>query len=61
MKLSKKQSQVIKNEQSQENQTKRVIVPVLESILYEAMPALDHGFVRIPIARLAATQVELKR
>ena len=29
------------------NQTKRVTAPALEKILYEAMPALDHGFVRV--------------
>ena len=32
---------------SQENKTKRVTAPALENILYEAMPALDHGFVRV--------------
>ena len=46
MKLTKEQSQEIKDQQSQQNQTKRVTVPTLENILYEAMPALDHGFVR---------------
>ena len=47
MKLTKEQSQEIKDQQSQQNQTKRVTVPALEDILYEAMPALDHGFVRV--------------
>ena len=47
MKLTKEQSQEIKDQQSQQNQTKRVTVPALESILYEAMPTLDHGFVRV--------------
>ena len=42
MKLTKEQSQEIKDQQSQKNQTKRVTVPALENILYEAMPALDH-------------------
>src|SRR5210317_584751 len=47
MKLTKEQSQEIKDQQGQQNQTKRVTAPELENILYEAMPALDHGFVRV--------------
>ena len=47
MKLTKEQSKEIKDQQSQRNSTKRVTVPELEKILYEAMPALDHGFVRV--------------
>ena len=47
MKLTKEQSESIKNQQSQSNKTKRVTVPELEEILYEAVPALDHGFVRV--------------
>ena len=47
MKLTKDQTNEIKALQSQSNQTKRVIAPELEKILYEAMPALDHGFVRV--------------
>ena len=47
MKLTKEQAQEIKDQQSQENKTKRVTAPALENILYEAMPALDHGFVRV--------------
>ncbi len=47
MKLTKEQSEDIKNQQSQSNQTKRVTAPELEKILYEAIPALDHGFVRV--------------
>jgi len=47
MKLTKEQSEDIKNQQSQSNETKRVTVPELEKILYEAIPALDHGFVRV--------------
>ena len=38
MKLTKEQSQEIKDQQSQVNQTKRVTAPALENILYEAMP-----------------------
>ena len=47
MKLTKEQQEEIKNQQSQTNSTKRVTAPDLEKILYEAMPALDHGFVRV--------------
>jgi thymidylate synthase (FAD) len=47
MKLTKEQSQEIKDQQSQQNNTKRVIGPELEKILYEALPVLDHGFVRV--------------
>ena len=47
MKLTKEQSQEIKDQQSQENSTKRVTAPELESILYEALPILDHGFIRV--------------
>ena len=36
MKLTKEQSADIKNQQSQSNSTKRVTVPELEKILYEA-------------------------
>ena len=46
MKLTKEQSDEM-NQQSQKHQTKRVIAPELEKILYEAIPALDHGFVRV--------------
>ena len=47
MKLTKEQSQEIKDQQLQQNKTKRVTAPELENILYEAMPVLDHGFVRV--------------
>ncbi|MDC3008244.1 FAD-dependent thymidylate synthase [Candidatus Pelagibacter sp.] len=47
MKLTKEQQQEIKDQQSQENKTKRVTVAELENILYEAIPILDHGFVRV--------------
>ena len=46
MKLTKEQQQEIKDLQSQDNKTKRVVAPQLESILFEAIPILDHGFVR---------------
>ncbi len=47
MKLTKEQKQEILGQQSQKNVTKRVTSPELEKILYEALPVLDHGFVRV--------------
>ena len=47
MKLTKEQIQEIKDQQSQQNLTKRVTSPELEKILYETIPALDHGFIRV--------------
>ena len=47
MKLTKVQEQEIKDLQSQENKTKRVVAPELEKILYDAISVLDHGFVRV--------------
>ncbi len=47
MKLTKEQEQNIKEQQSQNFKTKRVTSPELEKILYEAIPILDHGFIRV--------------
>ncbi len=47
MKLTKEQKQEILDQQSQKNVTKRVTSPELEKVLYEAIPVLDHGFVRV--------------
>ena len=47
MKLTDQQIKDIKNQQSQENKTKRVVAVELENILYEAIPVLDHGFIRV--------------
>ena len=47
MKLNKEQKQEIANQQEQKNITKRVTSPELEKILYEAIPVLDHGFIRV--------------
>ena len=47
MKLTKEQKKEIGDQQSQNNITKRVTSPELEKILYEAIPVLDHGFVRV--------------
>jgi len=47
MKLTKEQKQEIVDQQSQKSTTKRVTSPELEKILYEALPVLDHGFIRV--------------
>jgi len=47
MELTDQQKKEIIEQQSQENTTKRVTSPELEKILYEALPVLDHGFVRV--------------
>ena len=47
MKLTKDQKQQIADQQTQKNTTHRVTSPELEKILYEALPVLDHGFVRV--------------
>ena len=47
MKLTTEQQKEIKDQQSQKNSTKRVTSSELEKILYEALPVLDHGFVRV--------------
>ena len=47
MTLSEQQKKEILDQQTQKNTTKRVTSPELEKILYEAIPILDHGFVRV--------------
>ncbi len=47
MTLSPEQKKEILEQQAQKNTTKRVTSPELEKILYEAIPVLDHGFVRV--------------
>ena len=47
MKLTEEQIKEIKEQQSQQNSTKRVTAPELEEILYDAIPVLDHGFIRV--------------
>jgi len=47
MELTNQQKQEIADQQSQNNQTKRVTSPELEKILYQAIPILDHGFIRV--------------
>ena len=47
MNLTTDQKKEIAEQKLQKNSTKRVTVPSLEKILYDAIPALDHGFVRV--------------
>ena len=47
MKLTTEQQQEIAEQQSQKNTTKRVTSLELEKILYDAIPVLDHGFIRV--------------
>jgi thymidylate synthase (FAD) len=47
MELTSEQKKEIQEQQSQSNSTKRVTSPELEKILYEAIPVLDHGFIRV--------------
>ena len=47
MKLTEDQKKEIIEQQAQKNTTKRVTSPELEKVLYEAIPVLDHGFVRV--------------
>ena len=58
MKLTKEQKQEILDQQSQKNITKRVTSPELEKILYEAVPILDHGFVRVVEDPLVPARVQ---
>ncbi len=47
MKLTPDQLKEIKEQQEQSNTTKRVTAPELEKILFDALPVLDHGFIRV--------------
>ena len=47
MELTSEQKKEIHEQQSHSNSTKRVTSPELEKILYEAIPVLDHGFIRV--------------
>src|SRR5215471_9072678 len=47
MPLNKEQQQEIAAERAETRPTRRATVPALEEILYEAIPVLDHGFVRV--------------
>ncbi len=47
MPLTKDQQAEIDSAREQKHETRRVTVPALEQILYQALPVLDHGFVRV--------------
>jgi len=47
MELTSEQKKEIQEQQSQSNSTKRVTSLELEKVLYEAIPILDHGFIRV--------------
>ncbi len=47
MELTSEQKKEIQEQQSQSNSTKRVTSPEIEKVLYEAIPVLDHGFIRV--------------
>ena len=47
MELTSEQKKEIQEQQSQSNTTKRVTSPELEKVLYQAIPVLDHGFIRV--------------
>lgn len=47
MALNDLQQQEILNQQQETFQTRRTTVPALEKILYDAIPLLDHGFIRV--------------
>jgi thymidylate synthase (FAD) len=47
MRLTEQQAADIDAARSQRSQTARPTVPALEAMLFEAIPVLDHGFVRV--------------
>ncbi|MDA9598803.1 FAD-dependent thymidylate synthase, partial [Candidatus Pelagibacter sp.] len=47
MKLTKEQINEINEQKSQNQSTKRAVSQNIEEILYDAIPVLDHGFVRV--------------
>src|SRR5690606_34696172 len=47
MSLRSAQSQEIDELRAQQSPTRRATVAALEEVLYEALPVLDHGFVRV--------------
>ncbi|MGH6913929.1 MAG: FAD-dependent thymidylate synthase, partial [Geminicoccales bacterium] len=47
MPLSPEQQAEVEAQRSERRETLRATVPALEEILYEPLPALDHGFVRV--------------
>jgi thymidylate synthase (FAD) len=47
MPLSPEQQEEIDAQRAEVHETRRVVSPHLEEILYQALPVLDHGFVRV--------------
>jgi thymidylate synthase (FAD) len=47
MPLSKEQQAEIDRQRAESAPTRRPVAPALEEVLYQAMPVLDHGFVRV--------------
>ena len=47
MELTSEQKKEIQEQQLQSSSTKRVTSPELEKVLYEAIPVLDYGFIRV--------------
>ena len=47
MRLTQQQQAEIEGQRGEERPTRRATVPALEEILYEPLPVLDHGFVRV--------------
>lgn len=47
MALTEEQKRELSEQKSEKFTTKRIIAPELEEILYEPIPVLDHGFVRV--------------
>jgi thymidylate synthase (FAD) len=47
MRLTDEQTEEIAALRARSGETRRPTVPALEALLYEAMPVLDHGFIRV--------------
>jgi thymidylate synthase (FAD) len=47
MRLTPEQQNEVAAQQGEERPTRRATVPALEEVLYEPLPVLDHGFVRV--------------
>src|SRR5271155_4122975 len=47
MRLTQQQQAEIEAQRGEERPTRRATVPALEEILYQPLPVLDHGFVRV--------------
>ena len=47
MALTERQQAELAEARAQRHETRRPTVPALEAMLFEALPVLDHGFVRV--------------